>query len=333
MRSMRGLWLMLLLLGLGLSCKREAVPPALRQVSEPRVRRTFLQPLAWLGSNRLAFRRVDHVSAGDAGQIMCDSAGIYVLESSDSAGHPQPYSIDSALCSRTGLTDGFAFDPTSRIAYFSDASGTPGIFAFDLTSSKVDALADDCIPTSHPPALLRELHLLAFAGQCTRAATSDEPTIYLVGVGGSNLREAGSKSLMFGDQVTWSPDGGHIAYVVASKSGVLSITVSDTTGVGSHRVAEGVAPAWSPDGDWIAYLTKGNGLDSGHTVIRMVHPDGTGDRSVWQSTPSRELELVSPLLWSLDSESIIVSSSNSLWQVTVGDGSSHALLSIAPQRE
>jgi Tol biopolymer transport system component len=264
---------------------------------------------------------------------MCDSAGIYVLESPDSAGHPQPYSVDSALCSRTGLTDGFAFDPTSRIAYYSDVSGTPGVFAFDLASSKVDVLADDCIPTSHPPALLRKLHLLAFAGQCTRAATSDETMIYFVGVDGSTLRAAGSKAPMLGDQVTWSPDGGQIAYIVASKSGVPSITVSDTTGAGSHRVAEGDAPAWSPDGNWIAYLTKGNGLDSGRTGIRMVHPDGTGDRPVWQSAPSRDLELVSPILWSLDSESLIVSSSNSLWQVTVGDGSSHALVSFAPQRE
>ena len=41
-------------------------------------------------------------------------------------------------------------------------------------------------------------------------------------------------------------------------------------------------PAWSEDGQWIAYESGANSIDG--LQIRMVHPDGTGDREVTEDT-------------------------------------------------
>jgi Tol biopolymer transport system component len=86
---------------------------------------------------------------------------------------------------------------------------------------------------------------------------------------------------------TWSPDGRRIAFIL---NGRLSIANRDGSEVRSAapswlQIADAwTHPAWSPDGNWIA-VVDGNG------VLYVVHPDGTGLRSVarnswWGDSPA-----------------------------------------------
>jgi Tol biopolymer transport system component len=78
---------------------------------------------------------------------------------------------------------------------------------------------------------------------------------------------------------TWSADGRRLAYAAG---GVVWIVHGKAT----TRVVTGSQPAWSPSGRWIAYVRGG---------LRLVHPDGTGDR--WVRADEEELVFNSPA-WS-----------------------------------
>lgn len=73
----------------------------------------------------------------------------------------------------------------------------------------------------------------------------------------------------------WSPDGEQLAFRRNT-----DLTVARRDGSSERRVARGgtsliyEAPAWSPDRTWIAFVAEG--LSS--SVLRLVHPDGTGLR-------------------------------------------------------
>lgn len=72
----------------------------------------------------------------------------------------------------------------------------------------------------------------------------------------------------------WSPDGTRIAFT-RTRDGRRSIYVMRADGSGLRRLTNGRFDddaAWSPDGRWIAYVSTAG--------IRLVHPDGTGSRSV-----------------------------------------------------
>jgi Tol biopolymer transport system component len=103
-----------------------------------------------------------------------------------------------------------------------------------------------------------------------------------------------------GDEDQWSPSlspsGKQVAY---TRDG--EIWISDIDGAGAHRVVSmrsdaAMHPAWSPDGSWIAY-------DTSIGKIRLVHPDGTGSRTVLSASAVYAPELPN---WSPDGGRLLI---------------------------
>jgi Tol biopolymer transport system component len=80
----------------------------------------------------------------------------------------------------------------------------------------------------------------------------------------------------------WSPDGKQVAFTrTADARRSFQIYVIRADGTGARRITTGrfdTSPAWSPDGRWIAYVSD--------RQLRIVHPDGSGGRTVPTRSPS-----------------------------------------------
>jgi Tol biopolymer transport system component len=100
-----------------------------------------------------------------------------------------------------------------------------------------------------------------------------ESGVYTIGI------DEGGFHLLIPDgwMPAYSPDGSQIAYVRYSPEDAGDIWVSDADGANPRRLTESGAdarPAWSPRGRLIAFERT----VAGHTSIRAVRPDGTGER-------------------------------------------------------
>jgi Tol biopolymer transport system component len=64
----------------------------------------------------------------------------------------------------------------------------------------------------------------------------------------------------------------------------------------AHPASGSVDPAWSPDGTWIAYVRRARDR---RAELRIVHPDGTGNRRI-----TRVTERFGTLCWSPNGKTI-----------------------------
>ena len=99
---------------------------------------------------------------------------------------------------------------------------------------------------------------------------------------------------------SWAPDNIHLAVALSGR--VSRVAVLDTrTGRTRLLVSKAAAPAWSPDGRLIAFLGAGS------RPLRVVRPDGTGERSLFDRSQlergTRFMSMLGPT-WSPDGRQI-----------------------------
>jgi len=122
---------------------------------------------------------------------------------------------------------------------------------------------------------------------------------------------------------SWSPDGGHIAYVVFEKDHaviyVQSLLTNQRIAVANFPESDS-APAWSPDGRQLAFVLT----NDGNSHIFLVRPDGS---ELQQMTFDDEIDTEPN--FSPDGQSIIFESDRSgsvqLYQIPVDGGDAERL--------
>jgi Tol biopolymer transport system component len=111
-----------------------------------------------------------------------------------------------------------------------------------------------------------------FSPDGMRLALSTSTGLYVVNIDDTGQRLVADQ----GGHVSWSPDGGRIAYVVGDRGrdGSLwasTIHVASVEGGRDLTIARGLNPEWAPQGNRIAYLA----LRRGYAVPCFVDPDGS----------------------------------------------------------
>ena len=114
----------------------------------------------------------------------------------------------------------------------------------------------------------------------------------------------------------WSPDGQWLAFIAEGeeccpRERVLHTVRSDDSELIKEliRIGETTAPAaWSPDGEELAFAAK----EGREAVIYVVRADGTGQSTIWRSTPYDPSTPVSQVSWSPDGSEILFSLSQKL---------------------
>lgn len=177
------------------------------------------------------------------------------------------------------------WDPSgARVVYADPVAGVPRLFVSDLEGSVRRLLPDGGAALSEAhPAFAPDGAWIYFAG----LVDSFNRALFRVRGDGTGLerlpaapgREPGPDAAL-----TVSPDGTRVAYVgtmeVGNRVVVRVVATGAATLVGA---APAGSPRWSPRGDLIAYVNGPSG--AGHSgPLRLVRPDGTGDRAATAGT-------------------------------------------------
>lgn len=148
-------------------------------------------------------------------------------------------------------------------------------------------------PEARPPGAPQPIP--GFPGRIAFASTreSASPWIYVAD-------STGVRRLVEGTEPAWSPDGSAIAF--QSRDGI-SLTGAD--GVNGRLVRRGgLQPAWSPDGKAIAFVDQG---------IRVMQPDGSGERLLVSNDFIQPGDEMQRPAWSADGRRIAFTRYDCCW--------------------
>jgi TolB protein len=162
---------------------------------------------------------------------------------------PNLYMKDLASGANERLTSHFGADSTPtfspdarQVAFVSDRSGNPQLYALDLTTKKARRLTN--MNWCDAPAWSPSGEWIAFAGRANRR---DKMDIFLVDVTGTHVRQLthGEGS---NEDPSWSPDGRLLAFS-STRSGRAQIYVMDSDGSAPRLTVDipgaSTTPHWS----------------------------------------------------------------------------------------
>jgi Tol biopolymer transport system component len=189
-----------------------------------------------------------------------------------------------------------------RVAYVSDVSGSPEIYAIGIDGGEAEPLTeglevDAVTGLSWSP----DGKALAFS-----AEVGDRSDIYMLGVGTTSITNLTDVIGTINRDPAWSPDGRVIAFASDEETpGALHIfalkpgsgEVTRLSGGGSSSYA----PAWSPDGSRIAFISTRRG----DADVFIMGADGSGERMLTVSDSDAEDRTPS---WLSNGEWIVFSS-------------------------
>ncbi|MBD0319503.1 MAG: PD40 domain-containing protein [Gemmatimonadetes bacterium] len=160
-----------------------------------------------------------------------------------------------------------------------------------------------------------------------RLALVHKSQLWVTSLDGSSARQVAASA----SNVTWSPDGARLAYIVGVRPQQLRIVNADG---GGEVVVPGAVPggfgglAWSPDGGRIAF----EGMRGGSRTVYVINTDGSGLRDIEQNLPGPALEMrsIGEPTWSPDGKRLAFHRFESwveinLWVVTLATGNARQI--------
>ena len=169
----------------------------------------------------------------------------------------------------------------SRIAYHISPDADIGMINADgtgkrnLTNTVPGGLGERTNNEEFGPAWSPDGKRIAFYGDRAALAEPANWDIYAINLDGSGLVNL-SNSDGYDYEPAWSPDGRKIAYFSGCGLGVCLMNTDGTGQVSLTSTYVTASPSWSPDGRTIVFPA----LVDSHFEIRLINPDGTGERTI-----------------------------------------------------